>query len=427
MNKKYMNAGKLEGKGSYGIVYSFPRLPFKKKYNFYDNNTLNYKNIETIENILNNNEVSKIFYLNKNNSSNINYYNEKNNYEIILKWNLPDIFFNKPLNYGIINHELINSHPNIYNLNWCEGDFYFKYAENQITFKHGKEIKNDELDIFYKKFINLINCINFLNENNIIFDDLKIDNILDIEDTYKLSDFSSLIKVNDINKKNFNQLLFYSSYYFIYLPYLNKLLKYAIYKKTIKNTNFNKILKELENDVNNTNCNQYIKYFNKMIINITHFIKNYEEHKKNKLYVKIKYKFKKNINVKNNTKNNLQNNLQNNKSQYIKLNVNNILNELYNSKFNSTNNEIFCKIILDYYNNDQIILNLINRMNIYSLGIIVLSKLNFDISHKNRININIFLKLLQLVLLCCLNYIIIDNNIYIFEPNIENILKYYHK
>jgi hypothetical protein len=431
MKKKYMIAGKIEGKGSFGIIYSYPRLPFKNKYNFYGNTNIISNNKETIENLLNNNEVSKIFYYrNNNNKLNKDYLDEKKNYENILKWNIPNIYFNIPLNYGTINQELINANPNIYNLNWCQGNRSYKYSKNQITFHIGKKINLDNLVIFYKKFDNLIKCIIFLNTNNIIYDDLKIDNILDVDDIYKLSDFSSLKKIDELDKRNFHKLLFYSSYYFIYSPCLNKLLKYYIYKKTNPHIVFDNIFQELKDDLTYPNSNIYINYFYNMIDNIIKFIKKYEEHKKFLLNITLKYKLKKKIKKNNDLSINNFNDNNTNKSKTLILNIKNILIELHNSKFNENNNKVFCEMIIEKYNknnNNIIIKNLSDKMNIYSLGIIILTKVNFDISDKNKININIFIKLLQLSILCCLNYIVINNYIYLFEPNIENILECYNK
>ena len=412
-----MIAGKIEGKGSYGIVYSLPRLPFKKKYSFLGNIISN--NDETVEKLLNNNEVSKIFYLTQNNTNNNSgYLDELNNYKNILKLNIPNIFFNKPLNYGEINHNMIKSNPNVYNSKWSEGNLYYESVKYQITFDLGKQIKNDDLPTFYKKFGNLINCIDYLNKKNIIFDDLKIDNILEVNGVYKLSDFSSIKKIDHIDTENFNKLLFFSSYYFIYLPYLNKLLKYYIYKKINPIIHFNKIFKELKNDVNSENSNSYIKFNKKMITNIVKFIQKYE---KCLININLSYKFKKNIK---------ENNKENNKLNILTIDIKTVLEKLNNTKFDEKKNKIFCNFMInEYYKNKddhRIIKDLMTRMNIYSLGIVILHKIYIDINNKTIKNMNVCIRLLKISILCCLNYIDINNYIYIFEPNIKDILKYYN-
>jgi glycosyltransferase involved in cell wall biosynthesis len=58
---RWKKGGKVEGSGTYGIVYSSPRLPYKKneKYNFL-NRKINENNF--LNNSIQKNEVSKIFF-----------------------------------------------------------------------------------------------------------------------------------------------------------------------------------------------------------------------------------------------------------------------------------------------------------------------------------------------------------------------------
>lgn len=50
----------MEGKGTYGIVYSNPRFPFSVKYNFLIEKIESDESIKNLKNI--NYEVSKIFF-----------------------------------------------------------------------------------------------------------------------------------------------------------------------------------------------------------------------------------------------------------------------------------------------------------------------------------------------------------------------------
>jgi hypothetical protein len=107
----------IEGYGSYGIIYSTPRLPYSIKYNFSkkildnffeepfpyiedyssDDNKDDYKSDNFLKN-----EASKVFFDTE------SYDIELGEYIYVLSnYNIPDEYFNKPLNYGLINKKYI--------------------------------------------------------------------------------------------------------------------------------------------------------------------------------------------------------------------------------------------------------------------------------------------------------------------------------
>lgn len=378
----------MEGQGSYGSVYSKPRFPFYTKYNF---NKIRILEDDKLDKLMTNNEVSKIFY-------DIDFYTtEKNGYIDILKYDLPDILFNKPLHYGIININLIYK-SSIYTIKWGEGDLFKKIIDRcyyQITFPRGTLIyNNNSLTIkeFYNKSFNLLSFIKYLNDNDFIYDDFKISNLLEIDGIYKISDFSTLIKVNIINKDIYDELYLSTCSYCIYLPIIND----VIYKYL---NNINKIY--FKEDTFNDNKNYIDTLINSIINNIDDYI----------LYVEFK-------------------NIDNNN---IKINIIDILKEIKKYRSSKNNNDRYFIEFTNYLNNkyennvSEILKDLSKRINLYSLGITLLNIFNYK---KNFLyepfNENSFqTKLFEIISYSCLNFIIIDDKLHIFEPNINFIIDKY--
>lgn len=380
----------MEGSGTFGVVYSTPRFPFKDKFNF--NNDTEKKENDIIE-LLYNNEVSKIFFDEE-------FYNiEKEDYLRLKDYNLPDTLFNKPLNYGLIDKDIVFG-CEIYNYKWSGAKFDFGKIINcspyQITFEKGKEICNDkhlDLGLFYEKIINLFNLIKYLNDNKILFDDFKLSNVLNINGVYKLSDYSSLIKIEQMTKNIFNDSFLNTSSYFIYLPILNKAFEYYICKKETR---------EYEDLIDDEH------YSNKECIDdtINYFILNL----KNNIVIDFL-----DINNKN-----------------IKINILDLFKQIKNYKENFNKNEIYYNLLIDYldnkYKDDNIkkLENLCKRINLYSLGIFLLyiliqkkfiKKIEY---HENSLEI----KFLKIICYSCLNFIIINEQ-FIFEPNIDFLIKFF--
>lgn len=378
----------MEGYGTFGIVYSCPRFPFKKKFNFNNEKIVNEENILEL---ICNDQVSKIFFKKE------FYELEKIDYYRLLKYNLPDIFFNKPLHYGTIDDNRVFKYRDIYNYNWSGNKYDFKKiitnCSFQITFPKGKLIQNNNyltVDNFYENIENLFNLIKYLNYNDILFDDFKVSNILDINGIYKVSDFSSLIKIEELNKNNFRESFLNVSSYYIYLPILNETIKYYIY--------FDKYKDLLDSDFYTSK-----KCIDEIIDNIA-----------------------------NNLKTNIEINFLDTNNKNIKINILSILDEMKNYKLIINKNEIYYNSLISYldnkyYNNYKKIENVCKRINLYSFGIFllyILSKKNY-IENIEYSDDSIEIKLLEIICHACLNFIIIDNETYIFEPNIDFIMSLY--
>jgi hypothetical protein len=390
----------MEKKGNYSIVYYEPRFPYILKYTL-DNikdNILESK--ETFENIKNDDkqEASKIFFTVD------DYLLERDSYIKLLNYNLPEIFFNAPLNFGVVNAESIN--------NLTINNYKYKFKKIikncgfQITFLKGELIcSNNKLNIidFYTKLNNLIKCIQYLNHNNLLFDDLKINNVLLVNNLYKLSDYSSLIKTEELNIKYFNSSFLYTTSYFIYLPILNEVLKYY-----------------LNNRINNelfTNIEDSDKYYKNYINQIINNIKNIQ------LY--------KNINIVFTDKE---------KNENINIEFNKILNEMYDYRNNlNINKNIIINKNKNYYyglikyldnkygeDNEKIIKDLSKRINLFSLGILLIDIYNIkkDLIFRHY---DFHKKIFIIISHLCLNFIIIDDILYIFEPDIDEIIDLYYR
>ena len=397
----------MEKKGNYSIVYYEPRFPYTLKYNLDKINDNILKNKETFENIKNDeqSQASKIFLC-------VDYYLlERDGYIKLLNYNLPEIFFNAPLNFGVLNKEEIDK----LSVNNYKYNFKKIIIKNgfQITFVKGELIhSNNKLTIidFYTKLDNLIKCIQYLNQNNFLFDDLKLNNVLLVNNLYKLSDYSSLIKTEELNIEYFNSCYLYTTSYFIYLPILNEVLKYYLNGR-INNDFYTGIDLEIDSNINNNIDfdKNYKNYKNQIIANIFN-IRN----------INITFTDKeKNIN--------------------INIEFNKILNEIYyyKNKLNINKNKIINKNkkyyngLIEYldnkYNKDteKIIKDLSKRINLFSLGILLIDIYNM---RKDLIfnHYNYHKKIFIMISRLCLNFIIINNILYIFEPDIDEVINLYN-
>ena len=394
--------GIIEGHGSYGIIYSNPRLPYSIKYNFNkesfedfleepfpyieeDISDINKENYEN-DNFLKY-EVSKVFYDNE------CYEIELEEYlHVLNNYNIHDEYFNKPLNYGKINKKYIIN--NITKFDYTKNKLnkkkiYYTYlnAEYQITFLKGCNL--DKIDIYnnFKKTENILHAIKFMNENNLILDDLKKDNIIIVDNKMKFCDFSSIINMKDLNVNILHKSMLKTIFYYIYNPILNILLYYYISVKENNQLNIDNILNNIKIDERNRQNIEYIEY-NKHLIN------------------KI-YNFSKKIDKSNN--------------------IGNIFKNIYFYIDRNIKNEDYYKIIIlkfiEYFNNkyedntELKIVELISRINIYSLGIVFLQYMDLYIDQTQIQNHNkvFFKNLFEIYELCSLQFNIVKNN------NVDNI------
>ena len=279
-----MNGGKLEGYGSYGIVFSNPRLPYYIKKDFNNKNNNIKFNLEQVENItteeLNFNNLKKKKEVSKLFKSKKLFLEELIKYKSLIELNILDNnHFNIPLNYGIIN---ANYNKSKYNVKWLElnkklNNYYIFFNKNktiniknniydfltyyQITFNEGKQINKNSMCDFIQKFKNIIEGVDILSKNNLFYDDLKINNILEVNGLFKISDYSSIFNMNNLNVNIFNSCYLYYLKYYIYLPIYNLIIYYYLY-------NNNDYKNKLMSYYLSLNQEEYKRHLNKIINNI---------------------------------------------------------------------------------------------------------------------------------------------------------------
>jgi hypothetical protein len=413
----------IQGNGSYGVVYSNPRLPYLKKFKFFkkyydldnndnssmdnnynidnnkddnsddnnetDNSDEEYENEDESDYEYDNydndnflkNEVSKVFFSYK------IYKNEKKEYIYILSnYNIPDEYFNSPLNYGSVNKDYIINNVSSFNYFSYEKKFknvYSQYLKSKYQITSLKGIKLEDYDIYNNFEINknILFAVNYLNNNNYLYDDLKYDNLLIFDDTIKIIDFSTLLHIDDINLKSFKNSMLNTIFYHIYNPILNVLLYYYIYANENNYLSIDTIIQNIVRLQNYDDDNlHYINYNKNLVKNTYDFI------------IKIDNK--------------------NNKNKYFKKIFKNIYFYLYQQDTKKYYKSILNKFIKyfknKYNNNYDILKELILRINNYSLGIIFLQYLHDYLNNRKMeelINNKIFIyKLFDIFKLCCLQF-----------------------
>lgn len=432
----------IEGNGTYGVVYSNPRLPYLKKYKFYkksnnnDNNANNdidsnndtdsnsdndtYTDIDSngdadtdVDNDDYNsddflkNEVSKVFFDFE------CYQTESQEYIYILNnYVIHDDYFNIPLNYGITDKKYIFNNLEFFNYLKNKKklkDIYRLYLKSKYQITYLKGIKLDKIDIYnnFSNNENILLAVKFLNDNNYLFDDLKSDNLLFFDSKIKIIDFSTLIHINDITISKFKESMLTTVFYHIYNPILNTLLYYYIHLNENNFISIDNIIHNI-NHIKKYDANiDYILYSRNLVKNTYDFItKNDKKSNIKKIYKDIYFYL-----------------YQKNQDNYYNI-ILNKFTEYFNNKYNN--------------NINNIIKDLISRINIYSLGIIFLEYIHRYPYQKTYDNIFIN-ELFDIFKLCCLQFNIINNSNnsndrndcndrnnklslnYICEDNIDNI------
>jgi hypothetical protein len=407
-------SGIIEGHGSYGIIYSNPRLPYIVKYNFYKENFEDFleepypyieENISDVnkDNYENDNfleyEASKVFYDNE------SYESELEEYIYILNnYNIHEEYFNKPLNYGSINTNYIIN--NITKFDYNKSKFnrkkiYYTYLNSkyQITFLKGYSL--DKIDIFnnFKKTENILCATKFMNENNLIFDDFKKDNIIIVEGKMKFCDFSSIINSADLNLNIFHKSMLKIIFYYIYNPILNILLYYYVSIKYNNIVIIDDLLNNIKIDYKDDQNIDYIDYNRNLLNKIYNFTKKLDN----------------------------------------SINIGNIFRNIYFYCDRTNKNKDYYKIIIlkfiEYFNNkyedntELKIVELISRINIYSLGVVFIQYMSLYIDQNEKYNKVFFKNLFEIYKLCSLQFNIVENidvNIDVnIDANIDKIIDDY--
>jgi serine/threonine protein kinase len=229
----------------------------------------------------------------------------------------------------------------------------------------------------FKKIENILYAIKFMNENKLIFDDLKKDNIIIVNDKMKFCDFSTIINMKDLDLNTLNKSMLRTIFYYIYNPILNILLYYYISVKENNVVIIDNIINNIKIDQRNKENIDYINYNKRLISKIKSYTKELD----------------------------------------ISINIKNIFKNIYFYYLRDKNNyKIIITKFIEYFNNkyediELIISELISRIHIYSLGIIFLQYIDLYIEQKNKECDKIFLKkCIEIYKLCSLQINIFDDN-----------------
>jgi len=449
----------LEGKGSFGIVFSSPRIPISS---------------EKYEDIIELNQVSKLLF----NVEDKIYYPEtqeniSKTYDNVLKLikEYPHIFsdenFILPIKGGYINKadfvSKYNSGEFGYGYEWISKSLnVFKILSQlisnkneifQVVYDKGIPLKY-EFDTFFLKMINIYNLVELCNKNGFYFDDLKYGNLIVHNDKIKIIDFEEPINLNLSEEeyiKTIGESKFYNIMYFPYDTISNLLLyEFTGYIRKIgflKNNNYYRLLQ--------INTYEYIENVEFKFNAFNILINFWDKHLKNYTIEMDAYNLEafdlndlntNNFNFKNHFDSGNSEKMLNDNKNKIKINLEMFIESIetlyisymikqHNNNYNKNNiikimdifNEIFILnknfIKLTKKTNKDIISSLLSNINIYSYGFIFLDWLRIN---KTKINDlvdrdNILKRIINIVVNCCINFVIYDNKLYILDRNYVNL------
>ena len=450
----------VEGKGSFGIVFSSPRIPTEE---------------ENYEDVIKLNQVSKILYYIIDNK----YYPEekenfKKTYDNILQLieEYPNIFndenFILPIKAGYINkNELALKYKN--NEFGLGFDWISKSTNNmnilnqlilhndeiyQVVYEKGTPIKYN-FDTFLLKMTDICDLLFLCDKNGFYFDDLKYHNLIVHNDKIKIIDFEEPINLNlpeteytkMIDESKFFNIMYYAydtisnlllfeftdnisrlcyyetqNYYKILDDNINKYSKYVEYKLYIYNFLTN-LWKKHINDYTVSVDAFDLELFKMKEIDTLDFNYHFESNNHKKMI----FDSKKSIKIDLNTF------VESMSIIHVCFIIKDINSSIYdNSELVDTINEILSLnkkfIKLTQKNKKDILSYLLSNINICSYGFTYLSwlKINIDNEIKN-ISLdkrNLMLKkIIDIIVNCCLNFVIIDKKIYLLDRNYENLKK----
>lgn len=239
-NNLKQNGGLLEGEGTYGIVYSTPRLPIGENY------------------VNNDNEVCKIF------KDELDYYTELYNLSLI-KNNFfinPELkkYFIQKIKEGPININVINEERDIFtkewfgNVNMSDTKYEDKLNFNNrypytIIFEKGinyKIFKRSPLLQLLDKMCDFFQVLNILNIEKLYIPDVKLDNLVIHDGQFKFIDYSEINDFESILENYGKFSLIDSVFYFVYPFDYQCVFKY---NKNITH-NYRSILRVIDTDKN---------------------------------------------------------------------------------------------------------------------------------------------------------------------------------
>lgn len=442
----------VEGKGSYGIVLSSPRIPLENE---------NYEDIKNL------NQVSKILY----SFNNTNGYFPAITEEIKLAYDnlifiiskYPNVFNDKyfllPIAGGYIDKykfsEIFNNIDDVYGFDWLSKSITnFKMFhqiimhENklfQIVYEKGTTIKMD-YETFICKILNpldaLINCAS----NGFYFDDLKFHNLIFHNEDIKIIDFEEPINLN-LSSDEYIEIISNSKLNSImYYPYdviSNILLYESIGKINIignlkKNNYYNLLLTCAHEQSENITCkiklyDTMISMWKKYIPELFFELEVYDINDKKMSMTDITDINKKIIKVDVGI---FERSIKIIYDGYFLSNLSNLSLRKYNEekKISLIINNVFYlnKIFIELTTNDNFkekISYILSKLNVHSFGFIFLEWFYYEVDEILKSNIKeiIMEKIFEIVIKSCLNFILKDGKIYLVTTNyseIEKIIKY---
>jgi hypothetical protein len=439
---KNQSGGIVQGRGSYGIVVSDPRIPFK--------------NEKQEDFIFTSDEVSKIF-IGKDSRRNMEkeytlYYN------IITKYNniITPRNYMLPIYYGEIDKTAFggksatwftdinnNNYKSLFSNMLTNNNLY------QITFNKGTPIDYDLSD-FLIKILPIINCIKINIQNKLYFDDFKLSNLVKHNDRIKIIDFSSLLDLNELSE---NELIVNIMDSFLFEPFYiinNPIISIILSTKSMLNS-------KIKNNIKMSYFNK--EYYNDFIEN--HIYYNFLSGIRNTIFIELDvYNINTNsietIRINNeyliNYFNTLHaytilNNIEliSNKISRLKkenkinkiTNINNIISELeeeQEEEYEKYNKYIKTIIVYtdclffklyDIENNLGKRYKLLELSQIYKIGMVFLFELKHYFETEKRYNVKIIEKYLKIISMCCLLFGKIDNgDLFYTNYTIDDIILY---
>lgn len=421
----------VEGNGSYGIVLSSPRIPLEN---------------ENYDDIINLDEVSKILFVCYKN----NYYPAKfdeiklayDNVILLIK-QYPNVFdcnnFLLPIKGGYIDKskfvEYYNDDELNYGIEWLSNSsknlnilnqlISHKDKIFQIVYEKGNKL-NYNFDDFVIKISDVLQTLIHCKNNGFYLDDIKYLNLIVHNERIKIIDFEEPINLN-LETNDYIQMISESKLNCIsYFPYdtISNILLFEYIGKIIKigkftNGNYRKLI--LENSYEyHKNVIYKIKVFNEFISLWNKYLPDY--------VVDLEV-----IDISESENDFNKKNIQLNSKIFDKS-----IKFLYEKYFTNVNNEINKSDIINkiFYLNKKFIdltqNNLHNKIsclltntNICSFGFIFIDWLKINISKIIKsVNVKkILRKIIKIISNCCLNNIIVDDEIYLIDKNYFNISK----
>lgn len=426
----------VEGKGSYGIVVSSPRIP------------LDNENYDDIKNL---NQVSKILYSVEN-----NYYIPPSLEEITFAYenlillikSYPKVFndnnFMLPITGGYINKlEFVEYYKNTkteYGFDWLSKSSTNLNILNQLISHKDKifQIVYEKGTIINYKFNDFIIGINNVlqtlvncNENGFYLDDIKYLNLIIHNERIKIIDWDEPINLN-LEPLEYTRMICDSKLHcVVYFPYdtISNILLFEYIGKIKKigklvNYNYHNLILD-----NSYEYSENVIYKNEMFNKLTNLWNEYLPNFSFDLKIidledGIKYR-------------SIQINLKI-FDESIKL--------LFEEYFINSSNDCFWKydnvnnnfetinkifdlnkkfIELTKNNFKDKISHLLTNTSIYSFGFVFLDwcKINTNIIIKSENVEKILSKIIKIIVICCLNNVLIDENIYLVERNYLDIEK----